>query len=107
MLDGKRYYRAFPDENPERPNPRALLDALEELQVQFRKHISQFRANQPERLVCRVGVSRQQGQAWEQRGACVIGMESASNPVLQCGRSLEVVDKLSAQLPAAEDRMRV
>ena len=54
----------------------------------------------------RVGVSRQQGQAWEQRGACVIGMESASNPVLQCGRSLEVVDKLSTQLPAAEDRMR-
>ncbi|HJX83819.1 MAG TPA: hypothetical protein VJ723_05710 [Candidatus Angelobacter sp.] len=48
MLDGKRYYRAFPDENPERPNPRALLDALEELQVQFRKHIRQFRANQPE-----------------------------------------------------------
>ena len=57
-------------------------------------------------LVCRVGVSHQQGQAWEQRGACVIGMESASNPVLQCGRSLEVVDKLSAQLPAAEDRKR-
>ena len=35
MLDGKRYYRAFADENPERPNPRALLDALEELQVQL------------------------------------------------------------------------
>jgi hypothetical protein len=48
MLDGKRYYRAFPDENPERPNPRALLDALEELQAQFRKHIKQFRASQPE-----------------------------------------------------------
>jgi hypothetical protein len=48
MLDGKRYYRAFANENPERPNPRALLDALEELQVQFRKHIRQFRANQPE-----------------------------------------------------------
>jgi hypothetical protein len=48
MLDGKRYYLAFPDEIPERPNPRALLDALEELQVQFRKHIRQFRANQPE-----------------------------------------------------------
>ena len=48
MLDGKRYYRAFPDENPERPNPRALLDALEELQAQFRKHIKQFRASQRE-----------------------------------------------------------
>jgi hypothetical protein len=45
-------------------------------------------------------------KAWEQRGACVIGMESASNPVLQCGRSLEVADKLSAQLRAAEDRIR-
>ena len=25
MLDGKRYYAAFPDENPERPIPHALL----------------------------------------------------------------------------------
>ena len=48
MLDGKRYYRAFPDENPERPSVRAVLDALQELEAQFRKHITQFRANQPE-----------------------------------------------------------
>jgi hypothetical protein len=31
MLDGKRYYAAFPDENPERPIPHALLNALEKL----------------------------------------------------------------------------
>ena len=48
MLDGKRYYRAFPDENPERPSVRAVLDALRKLEAQFRKHITQFRANQPE-----------------------------------------------------------
>jgi hypothetical protein len=48
MLDGKRYYRAFPDENPERPSVRAVLDALQKLEAQFRKHITQFRANQPE-----------------------------------------------------------
>ena len=48
MLDGKRYYRAFPDENPERPSVRAVLDALQELEAQFRKHVTQFRANQPE-----------------------------------------------------------
>jgi hypothetical protein len=38
MLDGKRYYRAFPDENPERPSVRAVLDALQKLEAQFRKH---------------------------------------------------------------------
>jgi len=48
MLDGKRYYQAFPDENPERPSVRAVLDALQKLEAQFRKHITQFRANQPE-----------------------------------------------------------
>ena len=47
MLDGKRYYRAFPDENPERPSVRAVLDALQKLEAQFRKHITQFRANKP------------------------------------------------------------
>jgi hypothetical protein len=45
MLDGKRYYAAFPDENPERPIPRALLNALEKLEAQFRKHIKEFRAS--------------------------------------------------------------
>jgi hypothetical protein len=48
MLDGKHYYRAFPDENPKRPSVRAALDALQKLEAQFRKHITQFRANQPE-----------------------------------------------------------
>jgi hypothetical protein len=43
MLDGKRYYAAFPDGNPERPTPRALLNALEKLEAQFRKHIKEFR----------------------------------------------------------------
>jgi hypothetical protein len=35
MLDGKRYYAAFPDENPEKPSLRALLHALESLEAQF------------------------------------------------------------------------
>jgi hypothetical protein len=35
MLDGKRYYGAFPDENPERPSVRAVLDALQKLEAQF------------------------------------------------------------------------
>jgi len=48
MLDGKRYYGAFPDENPERPSVRAVLDALQKLEAQFCKHITQFRANQQE-----------------------------------------------------------
>jgi hypothetical protein len=43
MLDGKHYYAAFPDENPERPIPRALLNALEQLEAQFSKHIKEFR----------------------------------------------------------------
>jgi hypothetical protein len=45
MLDGKRYYRAFPDENPERSRVRAVLDTLQELETQFRKHITQYRPN--------------------------------------------------------------
>jgi hypothetical protein len=48
MLDGKRYYRAFPDENPERSRVSAVLDALQELETQFRKHITQYRANRLE-----------------------------------------------------------
>jgi len=47
MLDGKRYYRTFPDENRERPSVRAVLDALQKLEALFHKHISQFRGNQP------------------------------------------------------------
>jgi hypothetical protein len=43
MLDGKRYYAAFPDENPERPIPHAFLNALKKLEAQFRKHIREFR----------------------------------------------------------------
>jgi hypothetical protein len=38
MLDGKRYYASFPDENPEKPKLRALIHALERLEAQFRKH---------------------------------------------------------------------
>ncbi len=44
MLDGKRYYAAFPDENPEiRPPMHGLLDALKKLEKEFRQHIEQFR----------------------------------------------------------------
>jgi hypothetical protein len=38
MLDGKRYYAAFPDEDPKIRYPSALLDALQKLEVEFRKH---------------------------------------------------------------------
>jgi len=48
MLDGKRYYAAFPDENPEKPNLRALLHALERLEAQFCKHFKlRFRQSDP------------------------------------------------------------
>jgi hypothetical protein len=43
MLDGKRYYAVFPDEDPEmRPRITAVLDALGKLQKAFRQHIEQF-----------------------------------------------------------------
>jgi len=51
MLDGKRYYAVFPDENPElRPRIQSLLDALARLEKEFRRHIEQFRVEptQPE-----------------------------------------------------------
>jgi hypothetical protein len=44
MLDGERYFAAFPDENPVmRLRMRGLLDALEKLEKEFRQHIEQFR----------------------------------------------------------------
>jgi len=43
MLDGKRYYAAFPDENSERLRIPSLLDALEKLEKEFRQHIVQIR----------------------------------------------------------------
>ena len=43
MLDGKRYYAAFPDENPEiRLRMRTLFDLLKKLEKEFRQHIEQF-----------------------------------------------------------------
>jgi len=46
MLDGKRYYAAFPDESPYTRPPilvsRELLDALNALEKQFRQKIEQF-----------------------------------------------------------------
>jgi hypothetical protein len=38
MLDGKRYYAAFPDEEPNKGYLSGLLNALEKLEVEFRKH---------------------------------------------------------------------
>ena len=56
MLDGKRYYAMFPDEDPERrPRIRAVLDALGNLDKAFRKH---FEAFQPKNLDRHSGVSR-------------------------------------------------
>jgi len=46
MLDGKRYYTAFPDEYPFTRPPilvsRELLDALNALEMQLRQKIEQF-----------------------------------------------------------------
>jgi hypothetical protein len=52
VLDGKRYYAAFPDQNPERPDARAVLDALEKLEAQFREQFgnSLFGPNQGKKL---------------------------------------------------------
>ena len=48
MLDGKRYYAVFPDENPElRPRLRAVLDALADVNKAFRQHLEAF---QPDSL---------------------------------------------------------
>jgi hypothetical protein len=49
MLNGKRYYASFPDEGPatrpQMPVSRELLDALAELERQFRQQIDQFRSD--------------------------------------------------------------
>jgi hypothetical protein len=43
MLNGKRYYAVFPDEDPElRPRIRAVLDALGNLDKAFRQHFEAF-----------------------------------------------------------------
>jgi hypothetical protein len=43
MLDGNRYYAAFPDENPEiRLRMRTLFDLLKKLEKEFRQHIEHF-----------------------------------------------------------------
>jgi hypothetical protein len=47
MLDGKRYYADFPDEDPElRPRITAVLQALGEVEKVFRKHAEVFRAEE-------------------------------------------------------------
>ena len=47
MLDGKRYYAAFPDEDPDKRYPSALLNALEKLEVEFRKHFPTILNHRP------------------------------------------------------------
>jgi len=47
MLDGKRYYAAFPDEDPSKRNLSPLLNALEKLEVEFRKHFPAIVTNAP------------------------------------------------------------
>jgi hypothetical protein len=43
MLDGKRYYAVFPDENPEiRQRMRTLFDLLKKLEPEFRQHIERL-----------------------------------------------------------------
>lgn len=48
MLDGKRYYAAFPDEDPElRPRITAVLHALAKVEKAIRKHVEQFQPEVP------------------------------------------------------------
>ena len=47
MLDGKRYFHAFPDENPEvRLRMQTLCVLLKKLEKEFRQHIEPFRMPQ-------------------------------------------------------------
>ena len=47
MLDGKRYFAAFPDESPEmRLRMQTLGDLLKKLEKEFRQHIEPFRMSQ-------------------------------------------------------------
>jgi hypothetical protein len=59
MLDGKRYYAVFPDEDPEsRPRIRGVLDALGNLDKAFRQHFEAFQPKGPDRAAlagCRAG----------------------------------------------------
>jgi hypothetical protein len=41
MLDGKRYYEAFPDERPTLASLHALLKTLEKLEKEFRRYVEQ------------------------------------------------------------------
>jgi hypothetical protein len=44
MLDGKRYFAAFPDKSPEiRQRMQTLSDLLKKLDKKFRPYIEQFR----------------------------------------------------------------
>ena len=46
MLDGKRYYSVFPDENPElQSRVRAVLAALAKVNKAFRPHPEAFQPN--------------------------------------------------------------
>ena len=48
MLDGKRYYSVFLDENPEiRLRMRNLFDLLKKLEKEFRQASEQFRVETP------------------------------------------------------------
>ena len=50
MLDGKRYYADFPDEDPElRPRITAVLQALGEVEKVFRKHAEVYRAEKAQK----------------------------------------------------------
>jgi hypothetical protein len=47
MLDGNRYYAAFPDENPEiQLRMQTLGDLPKKLEKEFRQHIEPFRMTQ-------------------------------------------------------------
>jgi hypothetical protein len=47
MLDGKRYYAAFPDEDPElQPRLTAVLQALGKVEKAFRKNLEPFQAQE-------------------------------------------------------------
>jgi hypothetical protein len=50
MLDGKRYYATFPDEDPNNGYLSGLLNALQKLEVEFRKHFPAIVTNAPPKV---------------------------------------------------------
>jgi hypothetical protein len=87
MLDGKRYYTAFPDEDPElRPRLTAVLDALANVNKAFRQHFEALRPRGPDlaalagcRAASRLDRSVCTNSAFEYRQIDIIGEHPPSS----------------------------